>query len=79
MQTQLPVDSPEKWVSNLSFPAGIDWGKNWTRLWFYVYHQWEIAYEDLDNFQEALLMMGANAKERKEIKKVIDLVWRTWR
>ena len=78
MNTQLPIDTPEQWVARLSFNE-INWHWNWTLLWFYVYHQYEIAHEDLKNFQEALLMMGANAKERKIIRRDIDLVWRTWR
>ena len=69
-QQQLLVWSPKEWIDHLSFPS-VDWGKNYRFLWFYVYHQWEIYYEDLDNYQEALLLMGRNAKERKLIQKEI--------
>ena len=77
MKPQLLVWSPKEWSDHLSFPS-VNWNQNWTFLWFYVYHQYEIYYEDLDNYQEALLLMGENAKERKLIQKGIDLVWSTW-
>ena len=78
MQQQFTIWSPEEWLADFT-RRGCDWDWAWTRLWFYVYHQWEIAYEDLDNFQEALRMMATNAKERREVEKGIELVWSEWR